>query len=565
MEDVETKWDVRVPMDDGVHLSTDIYLPKQEKEKYPAILIRTPYNKSRKDEIKHGTRDVEFFAKNGYTVVFQDVRGRGDSDGEWEPYYKEGQDGCKTIEWISNQNWCDGRVGMIGGSYRGFLQWISAKENPEPLTTMVSTAAVGDWFRETPFNNGTISLYMIEWLNFVGGRTVQNQDPIDWEKVLWHLPVKSMDEKLGRENTIWKKWIEHNTLDQYWKQYLLTEKDFREIDLPVLHITGWYDGDQPGALYFYEGMKENSPKNNEQYLISGPWSHAQTRIPDKELGGVDFTEKAILELKKIHLLWFDAKLKGDEEAKKQLEEIFRGKKVKYFTMGENEWEDGEYWPPSPKKEEFYLSSSGKANTLLGDGTLKSKSQSGESPDSYIYDPEDPVMAEVDFNFYSESHTRAPLDQRFIERRDDVLVYTSEPLEKSLKIAGTPKINFYASSNREDTDWIALLSDVHPNGKSIKLTEGYLRARFKNSLEEPELLEPNKIYEYDFEMTYALSNLFKPGHRIRICITSSYFPKIARNPNSGEEVGEGKKIKKAEQTIYHDEEHPSKIILPIIRN
>ncbi|MFP4589604.1 MAG: CocE/NonD family hydrolase [Candidatus Acetothermia bacterium] len=552
-------WDARVEMEDGVELSSDVYLPDSE-DSFPAVLIRTPYNKSRGDEIKHGTRDVEFFVNHGYAVVIQDVRGRGDSEGEWIPFVNEGKDGYQTIEWIAKQSWCNGKVGMMGGSYRGFVQWAAARENPAPLTTMISTAAAGRWFQEIPFINGTVTLTGLEWLNFTGGRTVQDPDLINWEEVLWHLPLKSMDKRLGRDNTVWKEWLTHSTLDDYWKSLLLTDEDFSRIDLPVLHITGWYDGDQAGATYFYQGMKESSPAREDQYLISGPWDHSGTRIPRPELGGVDFTEDSLLNLKKIHKLWFDAQLKNREESWQELRDFYRGKNSTTFVMGRNEWERRNKWPPEVEREPWYFRSDGNANTLRGDGELRQKPSPG-GVDKYIYDPENPVISDVDFNFYSSSHVESSLDQRFIERRDDVLVYTSEILQKEVHIAGRPEIFLYASSDQVDTDWIVFISDVYPNGRSIKITEGYLRARYRESLEEQKLLEPGRVYEFSFEMNYEVNNSFLPGHRIRVSVTSSYFPRLSRNPNTGADIGEGEKTRPAVQQVYHDQEHPSRILLP----
>ena len=561
----EVIWDKKIEMKDGIKLSTDIYLPQTNGKSFPTILIRTPYNKSRADEIEHGTRDVEYFVNNGYAVVIQDVRGRGDSEGEWVPFINEGKDGSETLDWISKQDWCDGKIAMMGGSYRGFVQWIAARENPDALTTMVSTAAAGKWFQELPFTNGTVSLTSIEWLNLTGGKTMQNPDQINWEEVLWHLPLKTMGEKMGRENTVWKEWLSHSTLDAYWKDLLLTEEDFNKLELPVLHITGWYDGDQPGAMHFYEGMKKNSPASDKQFLIAGPWNHGGTRIPRAKLGGMDFTKDSLMDLKKIHRLWFDTELKEDDGAWEELEEIFSDKKTKTFSMGENKWKERDSWPPRIEMTPWYFHSNGKANTLKGDGELKPESPEKEPFDSYSYDPEDPVVPEVDFNFYSDSHNPSSLDQRYIERRDDVLVFTSDVLENDTELAGTPEIKLFASTDKKDTDWVIIISDVYPDGKSVKISEGYLRSRYRNSLEEAELLEPNEIYEYNFEMSYTVNNTFESGHRIRVAVTSSYFPKVDRNPNTGAEIGEGEKMKVAKQKIYHDEDHPSKIILPIVKN
>jgi putative CocE/NonD family hydrolase len=559
----EPYFDVKIPMRDGVKLSADIYLPRRGG-KYPVILIRTPYNKALPGEIKYGTRDVEFYVKNGYAVVIQDVRGRGDSEGEWHPFIHEDKDGYDTIKWISEQDWCNGRIAMMGGSYRGWVQWAAAKLNPPNLVTMISTAAAGRWFQELPYYNGLVSLGMLEWLHYVGGRVVQNPDVVDWVKVLWHSPLKSMDEVLGRVNTVWRVWLSHSKLDDYWKSILLTEEDFKRINLPVLHITGWYDGDQPGATYFYEGMVKYSPARDKQYLVSGPWDHAGTRVPRRILGGVDFGPEAVIDLLKLHLWWFDYWLKDDEKALKSLQEFFGDGRCLTFVMGLNKWISRDIWPPRGVHWcNWYIDSGGRANTLFGDGRLTVEKPIVESSDSYVYDPMNPIVSSVDFNFYSSKAVETPLDIRALESRFDVLVYTSEPLKKPIEIAGKPKMLLYSSSDCIDTDWICLLSKVYPDGRSILFNYGGLRARFRESFERETFMEPNRVYKFEFNFFFDTNILVEPECRLRLSITSSYFPRFDRNFNSGEPIGEMSKARKAHNVVFHGGNLSSAILLPII--
>ncbi|MEM3615084.1 MAG: CocE/NonD family hydrolase [Candidatus Methanomethylicia archaeon] len=560
----EVLFDEKVPMRDGVKLSTDIYLP-HKGGRFPVILIRTPYNKALQSEIKHGTRDVEFFVKNGYAIAIQDVRGRGDSDGEWHPFIYEGVDGYDTIKWIGDQDWCNGSIAMMGGSYRGWVQWCTARLNPPNLVTMISTAAAGRWFQELPYYNGLVSLGMLEWLHYVGGRVVQNPDIVDWNKVLWHIPIKSMDEVLGRKNTVWKIWLKHSKLDEYWENILLKEEDFKKINIPVLHITGWYDGDQPGATYFYEGMVKYSPAKDKQYLVSGPWDHAGTRVPKRFLCGVDFGPDAIIDLIKLHLWWFDYWLKGDSNAFKRIQEFFGGGRCLTFVMGLNKWVSRESWPPKEVIESpWYISSGGRANSLRGDGKIHVEKHDGKSFDSYTYDPLNPIISSIDFNFYSSKAIETPLDIRSLESRFDVLVYTSEPLREPLEIAGKPKMVLYASSDCIDTDWICLLSDVYPNGRSILIDYGGLRARFRESFGREVFLEPNKIYKFVFPFFFDTNTVFDAGHRIRLSITSSYFPRFDRNLNSGEPIGDMFNVKVANNMVFHGGEYSSALILPVVK-
>ncbi len=410
--------------------------------------------------------------------------------------------------------------------------------------------------QELPFVNGAPILWGLAWMHLVGGRTVQSgtNSIVNWKQVFYHLPLKTMDEALGRTNTVWREWLSHPNLDDFWKRFRLDD-DFENIDLPVLHITGWYDGDQPGALYFYEGMVNHSPAADRQFILIGPWDHAGTRTPKQELGGLDFTPAAIMDMNEIHLRWFDYWLKDVDNR------LLRDKRVRIFMMGANKWRDEESWPPKRARSiEFYLHSKGRANTLKGDGSLSTKTPTDEPTDEYTYNPENPVEVVTDWNLYGD--TVESLDKRFIERRDDVLVYTSGPLKGELEVCGRPVVTLYASSDCPDTDWVAMLSDVYPDGRSINLGEGILRARYRNSLEATELMVPEKVYRFTFELT-STCILLKPGHRIRLSITSSAFPIYARNPNTGHPIGEDAELHIAHQTIYHSNEYLSHVSLPAV--
>jgi len=544
-------WDVGVPMRDGVRLSADIYLPPGNVEgPYPTVLRRTPYDNSM-------GKMAPFFAEHGYAFVSQDVRGRYDSEGDWYPFFNEGPDGYDTVEWIATQPWSNGKIGTMGGSYEGWYQWALARERPPHLVTMVSTAAGGRFMQELPFVNGLPGLWLLAWLHLVGGHTVQSETNVvvNWKEVFYHLPLKTMDEALGRTNTAWREWLSHPDLDDFWKRGRLDD-DFKNIDLPVLHITGWYDADQPGALYFYEGMINHSPAADKQFILIGPWDHAGTFAPKQEFGGVKFPPEAIVDTSGAHLRWFDCWLKGIDNG------LLNDKRARIFTMGENKWHDEDSWPlETAVARKFYLHSAGRANTLNGDGLLSSDPPVAEPTDEYTYNPENPVEFVTNWNLYGG--TKEPLDKRFIERRDDVLVYTSESLKQGLTICGRPFVTIYASSDCPDTDWVAMLSDVYPDGRSIYLGAGVLRARYRDSLERAELMTPGKVYEFTFELTSTCIK-FKPGHRVRLLITSSAFPVYARNPNTGHAIGEDAELRIAHQTIHHNSEYLSYIELPVVR-
>lgn len=550
-------WDIPVPMRDGVRLSADIYLPKGDGP-FPAILQRTPYDNTA--QLWVGI--AMYFAQQGYAFVMQDVRGRCDSEGQFEPFINEAKDGYDTVEWVAAQPWCSGKVGMMGGSYGGFVQWMAARERPPHLTALVSTAAAGRWMHELPYINGKFRPYWMLWLNLVGGRTMQSstlglgsaKSPADFGRLYHHRPLRDMDSALGRTNTVWRKWLEHCTYDDYWKQLSL-EGYYEQIDLPVLHITGWFDGDQWGEMHYYRNMLRHSPAADKQWLLVGPWDHGGTRVPKASLGGIDFTPDSVVDTNAVHLRFFDYWLKDEDN------DQAHDPRVKVFIMGRNEWHEAEEWPlPGTQMTAFYLHSGGKANTLGGDGTLSRSVPADEPVDTYTYNPDHPTPSQPDI--YAPPGTEMPLDNRFAERRDDVLVFTSAPLEAEVILAGRAFIKLYAASDCVDTDFMATLCDVYPDGRSVPLTTAVMRASYRDSLEHPTPITPGKVYEYSIEFMETC-NAFLPGHCIRVDVMSALHPEYDRNPNTGAPVGDDLEVKLAHQQIYHDAQHPSHILLPVV--
>jgi len=544
-------YDIRTPMRDGIELSADIYMPEAPGA-YPALLLRTCYDNTSERHLGF----ARYFAERGYAFVFQDVRGRGDSDGRFVPFENEGTDGYDTIEWIAAQPWCNGKVGMLGGSYLGTAQWLAAREHPQHLVTMVSAAPAGRWMEELPFNHGKLLLPMLLWLDSVSGRTNQSAlvsapiaECMDWAGLLGHTPLRTADERIGRTNTSWRKWLKYNFAN-YWKNYSLNGY-FPDLDLPVLHITGWFDGDQPGALYYYRHMQTESPAASRQFLLSGPWQHSGVWYPQQKLGDLDFGATSLHDAKALQLRWFDYWMKG--EANGLLDEP----RVKVFVMGRNQWREAAAWPiPGAQETPWYLHSQGNAQTLAGDGLLSRLQPGSEPVDEYTYDPanttagNDGIGDDVSF------------DRRTVEGLDEVLVYTSDPLDTELEVTGVPLVVLYAASDAVDTDFAAVLVDVHPDGRAVPVAEGILRASYRNSVDGGEPIEPGKVYEYVIELN-ATANAFLPGHCVRVEILSSFFPKYDRNPNTGDPPGEERSFRAARQVIYHDPQHPSHILLPVI--
>ncbi len=530
-------------MRDGVELSSDVYFPPEgiDGGPYPVLLFRTPYGNQGAVPIQY----AKYLSDHGYVVALQDVRGRHDSAGSFYPFNYEGPDGYDSVEWFAAQEWCTGKIGMFGGSYVGWVQWAAARELPPHLSALVSTAAAGKWGQELPYHNGMIYLPLIGWLHTVSGRIWNSSDGIDFQSVYKHRPLRTLDEAIGRPLPTMHDWLDHPYLDDYWKSVRLTADDFAAIDLPVLHITGWYDGDQPGTLFFYDGMRAHSPAADKQHLLIGPWDHAGTRTPKRITGAVDFGEDATVDVLAAHVRWFDHWLKDLDNG------VEHDDRARYFATGANVWRTGEAWPPAGTPTKYFLGA---------DGALGPEGSAGSQ--SYAYDPDDPVVTASDWNFYATLTLTAPapLDRRFVERRDDVLVYTSDALTEPLDIAGKPTISLCASSDCPDTDWVVLLTDVAPNGSSLLLCEGVMRARYRESLEHEALLTPGEVYEFAFEMG-ATTHTFQPGHCVRVDVTSSYVPTYARNLNTGGVIADEVEPRVATNTVFHS----SSITLPVVHS
>ncbi len=542
--DVKIDFNVRVKMRDGVELSADVYRPDAEG-KFPVILVRTPY-------IKTGQlRSGRFWAKNGYVYVAMDVRGRGDSDGKFIPYRNDGIDGFDSIEWCASQPWSNGKVGTLGGSYLGRIQWLTAILQPPHLVAMVVSVTPSDPFVEWP--TGVHLPMTISWYHYTAGRVAQNMDAVDWAKIHWHLPLYTMDEAAGRPNPHWKEDFEHLPSDPYWEPLRYQDK-YHKVNVPILHISGWYDDEQVGTPLNFIGMVTKGPESvrTKQKLLMGPWPHAINST--SKLGEVDFGPTAVVDLNGYLKRWFDYWLKGIDTG------IMSEPPVRIFVMGENRWVEENEWPIGRTVwTKYFLRSKGRANSLFGDGILSRIPPANEPEDSYISDPSNPVPFITEPSF---SQIGSADDYRPIQRRDDVLVYTSEPLPEDTKICGPIKVKLYASSTAKDTDFMAMLLDVWPNGFAQRLVDGMVRARFREGLDKPSLITPGVVYEYTIDL-WNTCQMFKKGHRIRLQIASSAFPKYDRNPQNGGPLGKTTNLIPAQQRIFHNKKYPSHVILPIV--
>ena len=558
---VRTVYDVLSPMRDGVLLAMDLLRP-DAPGRFPVILERTPYNKvaSRSDPLK------EKLVRRGYIVAIQDCRGRFNSDGEFDMYRQEFADGFDTIEWLAGQDWCDGNVGMIGGSYVGQTQWFAAAGAPRALKAIVPTCSPpGNPFLNEPLYGGIMLIGILEWMASMGRRSEQLYGMMNLlaqqrglftaeQDYFETLPIARAPEAAGISVPWWNEWVKHPTLDAFWKSCGY-EESWQRTSVPALNITGWWDMNFLGAPRNFIGMRKNGHGKDAregQRLVIGPWPHHVNQ--STTLSGLDFGASAVTDLDSYTLRFFDYWLRGSRE--NGLED---DAPVHIFVLGANEWWEADDWPlPGTQSTKFFLHSSGSANTHRGDGMLTRQEPSKEERfDQYESDPLDPVR--VLWNLHE-----GPVDDRPVSARPDVLSYTSGVLSGPLDVVGPVTALLYASSSARDCDWHMRLVDVFPDGAARFLCHGALRARFREGYDHAAFLEPGQIERFEIDMT-ATGVRFLKGHRIRVEISSTWFSRFERNPqtDAANWMVEERDPIVAKQRIYHDPEHPSHVLLPLI--
>ena len=546
-EDPLTTFETGIPMRDGIELAADVYLPTQASRPAPAIVQSTPYDKSQSIFFQ---TEAQFFQQRGYVVVVHDVRGRGKSEGCWRAFVNDGLDTYDVIEWIACQNWCTGKIGTTGLSYAGWTQWAAASETPPHLSCMISTSAAGRWQQEIPYTYGVFQLYFGWWVYLVRRRITEMHglEEHDWETILQKLPISSIGEFMNPTGETWQDMLDHDTLDDHWKS-LRFDKRYADIDVPCLHVTGWYDmEDLTGAFHHYEHMMGASPARNHQRLIVGPWSHINCRWPHSSYGGIEFGSEAAIDMDEVHLRWFDYWLKDKQNG------VPDDPPVKIFEPGKNAWLHTDHWPLGDKEKLLFLRFDGKT------GDLSDIPPPTDDPEqSYRYNPVDPAPTRMDIKKYPLEDI--PLDQTLEESRPDVLSYSSEALLEELVISGWPHLTIYAASNCEDTEWHVKITDVYPDGRSMKVTQGCLRASYRESLEKPSRLVPGKIYTFDIEL-WPTHHVFLPEHCIRLTITSSDFRWFARSMNRFGKIANLAAPIVARNSIFHTPIYSSRLKLPV---
>lgn len=559
-EEITFEWGVKIPTRDGIQLNATIYRPK-EPAPVPAIFTLSPYIAD-----SYHPR-ANFFARHGYAFVLVDCRGRGNSGGEFEPFVNEGRDGCDIVEWLATQAWCDGQVTMWGGSYGGFDQWMTLKEFPAPLKTLVPVASAHAGV-DFPFFKNIFYSYEMQWLTLVSGRTGNANlfaEQSFWIEKFQELfksgrPYKELDQIVGNLSTCFQTWMAHPTQDAYWQQMWLSPAEYALIEQPILTITGHYDGDQPGALHYYqEHMRHGTEEAKARhYLIIGPWDHGGTRTPNQEFGGLKFGEAVMVDMNKLHREWYDWTMKGGEKPE------FLKDRVAYYLMGAEEWK----YAPSlegiqSQPVRLYLASqAGQANDVFHSGMMLDQPPEESPSDQYLYDPLDLRIAELE-----QEDVKAYLtDQRYdLNLFGQGLVYHSAPFEEPTEITGKVRLEVWLSLDQADTDFQAYLSLIKADGSYISLTNDLLRARYRESLMEEKLVIAGEIEPYVFDGFTFFSYLAPKGSRLRLVLRAVNSIFVQKNHNTGGVVADenASQARPVQVTLYHDPEHPSCLELPVV--
>ena len=568
--------DVPVPMRDGVVLRADVYRPAAAGP-HPVILQRTPYNKSL-TTIAMLMLDVIRTASEGYAVVIQDSRGCYTSEGEFYTFRDDVNDGYDTVEWCGVQPWSDGNVGMYGASYVGATQWLAAISTPPHLKAIFPLITASHYHEGWTYQGGAFALGFNESWTMTGlapdtYRRLSETRPEAAEQMgnmlagiddmcQWfrHLPIKDFP-LFGEAASYFYDWVAHPDDDAYWAPWNI-EAQHSSVTVPACNVGGWYDIFLGGTIRNYLGMRERggSPDARQgQKLILGPWHH--TLPLNNVVGEVNYglSSTAVgADLDGMHIKWFDHWLKGKQNG------VLEEPPVRIFVMGENTWRTENEWPLARTQyTKYYLHSNGNAKSLRGDGKLSPEQPRSEPADVYVSDPRNPVPTKGGgLCCWPAAVPGGAFDQRPVEERADVLVYTTPVLEHDVEVTGPISVTLYAATSAVDTDFTAKLVDVHPDGYARNLTDSIIRGRYRETREKATLLTPGEVYEYTIDLL-ATSNVFKAGHRIRIEIASSNFPRFDRNPQTGEPSGEASSLEPALQHVFHDETRASHIVLPII--
>ena len=555
---VNFQWNIQIPMRDGVRLSATVYTPRGRTSPAPCIFTLTPYIAQ-----SYYDRGI-YFASHGYPFLSVDVRGRGNSEGEFRPLIQEAQDGHDVVEWLALQPYCNGKVAMWGGSYAGYDQWATAKEFPPHLATIVPAAApyAGVDF---PMRGNVSDTYLMQWLTMTSGHT--SQDKLFGDRFFWAsknrewfesgAPFKDLDTQLGNPSATFQLWLTHPHLDDYWDSYNPTAEQYAKLAIPILTITGSYDDDQPGALaHYHEYMKNSSAEGRARhYLIIGPWDHAGTRTPSAAFGGLTFGPASMVDLPKLHLDWYAWTMQGGPRPE------FLKKHVAYYVMQADKWRYADTLEGvTAESRAYYLDSMSNANDVLAAGSLSVEAPKG-TPDHYLYDPRELGTAALEATLDPSDLTAQTL---IYAKRGKLLVYHSPPFEQDTEVTGFFRLSAWLAIDQPDTDFTVSVYEIRQDGSSIPLTNDLLRARYRESMREDKPITTRKPLQYEFKHFTFTSRRIKKGSRLRLVIAPINSIYSQKNYNTGGEVS-AESMKDAHAvtvTLYHDHAHPSALFVPI---
>ena len=557
-KDIKVLYRQKVPLRDGINLAANIFIPENMSEPLPAIMVLTPYNND------HNTKRGIYFSTNGYVFVTVDCRGRGDSEGVFTPFENAGKDGYDAVEWIAKQPWCNGKVATMGGSYKGMDQWLIAKENPPHLVTMSPTATVCPGIDATRDRN-IYRGYNLNILSYVSGKVANKENFFSEYSVgkvhknyEEHLPyaelLNAIESPTNHMQKVFKRWISHPTFDDYWKEMLPSKSDYERFNIPILSITGYFDDDQPGHMHYYDHFQKYASEKAKanMYFVIGPWDHSGTRRPKSELGGLNFGEKAVIDILGIHKEWFDWTMKNADRPP------FLKDHVTYFKMGENNWH---YVPNlesmANSKNNYYLSSeSVNPKSVFHSGRLSNAPVNEKATDQLIYNP-------LESAYKRKNVGRDYLtDQTYINEKG-WLYYHSPVFENDMEISGFLTLNAYIEINTPDTDFEFKVFEVKPDGTNVFLGSGVMRARFRNSLEKEELVEPEEVNLYKIKSLYMLNKKVENGSQLRLIFGYLDTPDFQKNYNSGKDISyeTATDAKTATIKLYCNKKFPSHLEIP----
>jgi len=553
-----------VPMRDGTKLATYILLPENSEEPVPTILIRSVYKDG---VIPWGAYNFQKYLDAGYAYVFQSTRGTGASEGRFRFMVDEFDDGYDTVEWIAEQPWSDGNVGMNNGSYLGMTQLAAASRRPPHLKAIAPHVPTANMFRETPYNGGIFMRYhMLNWHRLISiddrselGVGFLNpqaalQDPATVARLSSRPLIDSGNGYLaGDRLEQFRELVRNEIRSAYWDSMELGNNDYLRIDAAVLLVGGVFDP-SVGVLGTWRGLEGNASVVNRRHMIIGPWTHGQTYHAGVTSNGVhEMGEIALVDMDALRIAFFDHYLKGDAASKQELPD-----RVRLFVTGSNRWLELENYPlPQSTMKTLFLDSGGDAVGVDGGGRLRESINPG-TPDSIVVDPANPTIAKMEL-------AKASSYYQDVEQGDDVLVYTSEPLDRPLTIVGEPTVNLSVSISTPDADVIVRLTEVYPDGRSVSLGKGgALRLRFRDGFDNPTLLIPEHVYQVEIPLT-LVSHTVAAGHRLRLNVLGTEFPLFDPNPNTGEDVATAVAMQKSVLTIHHSQSSPSQLSLPLFQD